>query len=83
MQNLTQYFDLPPPHCLFTMILLEGSEEDLWVFTGETGNAKAKSSVKFSESRPNFGGFGEWRSGGTKSFEFYSERHILARIRVV
>jgi len=24
MQNLTPYFDFPPPHCLFTMILFLG-----------------------------------------------------------
>jgi len=60
MQNLTPYFDFPPPHCLFTMILLGGSEEDLLVFTGETSNAKAKSSENFlspDQNGPNFGGF--------------------------
>jgi len=31
MQNVTPYFDFPPPHCLFTMILLGGSKEDLRV----------------------------------------------------
>jgi len=82
MENLTPYFDFPPPHCLFTMILLGGSEEDLQVFTGETANAKAKSSENFlspDQNWPNFGGFGGWGSGGTKSFNFYSKRHILAR----
>jgi len=39
MQNLTPYFDFPPPYCLFTM---GGSEEDLRVFTSETCNANAK-----------------------------------------
>ena len=61
MQNLTPYFDFPPPHCLFTMILLGGSKEDLRVFTSETSNAKAKSSENFlspDEKWPNFGGFG-------------------------
>jgi len=70
------------------MILLEGSEEDLRVFTGETSNANAKSSENFlfpDQNWPNFGVFWELGggSGGTKSFDFYSKRHILARIRVV
>jgi len=47
MHNLTPYFDFLSPHCLFTMILLGGSEEDLRVFTSETSNAKAKSSENF------------------------------------
>jgi len=86
MQNLTPYFDFPPPHCLFTMILLGGSEEDLQVFTGETANAKAKWSENFlspDQNWPNFGGFQGLGSGGTKCFNFYSKRHILARICVV
>jgi len=68
------------------MILLGGSEEDLWVFTGETTNAKAKSSENFlspDKNWPNFGGFRGLGSGGTNSFNFYSKRHIFARIRVV
>ena len=83
MQNLTPYFEFPSPHCLFTMTLLGGSEEDLRVFTGETSNAKAKSSENFlspDQKWPNFDGFGGWGPGGTKSFNFYSKRHILARI---
>ena len=35
----------------------------LWMFTGETANAKAKSSENFSKSTPNFsvlGGLGSW-----------------------
>jgi len=86
MQNLILYFDFSPPHCLFTMILLEGSEEDLWVFIDETSNAKAKSSENFlspDQKWPNFCGFRELGSGGTKTFNFYSKRHILAQIRVV
>ena len=61
MQNLPPYFDLPPPHCLFTMILLGGADEDLRVFTSETSNAKAKLSENFlslDQNEPNFGGFG-------------------------
>ena len=60
MQNLTPYFDFPPSHCLFTMIVLGGSGEDLRVFTSETSNAKAKSSENFlspDQKWPNFGGF--------------------------
>ena len=60
MQNLTQYFNFPPPHCLFTMIILGGSEEDLRVFTSETSNAKAKLSENFlspDQNGPNCGGF--------------------------
>jgi len=66
MQNLTPYFDFPPPHCLFTIILFfwgGGSKEDVWVFTGETCNAKAKSSENFlspDQNWPNFGGFREY-----------------------
>jgi len=43
------------------MILLWGCEEDLRVFTGETSNAKAKSSKNFlspDQKWPNFDGFG-------------------------
>ena len=61
MQNLTPYFDFSSPHCLFTMILLGGSEEDLRVFTSETSNAKAKSSENFQspdQKWPNFDSFG-------------------------
>jgi len=53
-------FWFPAPHCLFTMILLGGSDEDLRVFTGETANAKVKLSKKFlspNKNWPNFGGF--------------------------
>jgi len=45
------------------MILLEGSEEDLGVFTSETSNDKAKSSEHFlspDQKWPNFVGFGGW-----------------------
>jgi len=86
MQNLTPYFDFPSPRCLFTMILLGGSEEDLRVFTSETSNAKAKSSKNFlspDQNGRNFGGFWGLVVRGTKTFNFYSKRHILARIRVV
>jgi len=68
MQNLTPYFDLPSPHCLFTMILLGGSEEDLRVFTSVTSNAKAKSSENFicpDQKWPNFDGFWGLGPGGT------------------
>ena len=85
MQNLTPYFDFPAPHCLH-YDTFGGSEEDLWVFTDETANAKAKLSENFlspDQNWPNFGGFWELGLGGTKSFDFYSERHILVRIHVV
>jgi len=45
-------FWFPAPHCLFTMILLGGLEEDLRVFTGETANAKVKSSENFLSPNP-------------------------------
>ena len=45
-------FWFPAPHCLFTMILLGGSEEDLWVFNDETANATAKSSENFLNPDP-------------------------------
>ena len=86
MQNLTPYFDFPSPHCLFTDTFGGGSEEDLRVFTSETSNAKAKSSENFL-SRPKVAKF--WwflragGQGGTKTFNFYSKRHIIAQIRVV
>jgi len=83
MQNLTPYFDFPPPHCLFTMILFGRSEDDLRVFTGQTDNAKAKSSENFPSPDPILVVLGEWGSAGIKSFDFYSKRHILFRIRVV
>jgi len=82
MQNLTQYFDFPPPHCL--LILLGCSEEDSRVFTGDTAKAKAKSSEKFrspDQNWPNFGTFRELGSGSTINFDFCSKRHILVRIR--
>jgi len=64
MQSLTPYFDFPSPHCLFTMILLGSSEEDLRAFTSHTANAKVKSSENFlspDQKWPNFGGFrGLW-----------------------
>jgi len=77
MQNVNPYFDFPPPHCLFTMILLRGSEEDLRVFTGETSNAKAKSSKNFSKSRPKVAKF--WWFSGTgvrwyKNFQFLLQK---------
>ena len=66
------------------MTLLGISEEDLRVFTSETSNGKAKLSENFPDQKwPNFGGFGGWEPGGTKTFNFYSKWHILARIRVV
>jgi len=86
VQNLTPYFDFPPPHCLFTMILLGGSKEDLWVFAGETSNAKVKLSENIQnpdQNWPNFGGFRGCMLGGTKSLDFYSKRHILVRIHVI
>jgi len=48
---------------------LGGSEEDLWGFTGEIANAKAKSSevqTKIGQILVVFGGCG---SGGTKRFD--------------
>jgi len=77
MQNLTLYFDFPSPHCLFTMILLGGSEEDLRVFTGETANAKVKSTEKFPSSDqnwPNFGGFRELGVRWYKKFRFLLQK---------
>jgi len=65
------------------MILVGGSEEDLWVFTGVTSNAKAKSSkvwTKIGQILVVFGGCG---SDGTKAFDLYSKRHLRVRIRVV
>jgi len=59
MQNLTPNFDFPR-NIDYSMILWGGSKEDLWVFTGETTNAKAKSSEKFlspDQNWPNSGGF--------------------------
>jgi len=56
------------------------SEEDLWVFTGETANAKVKSSKNFLSPDliwPNFGGFLGLVSGGTKYFNFYHKRRSL------
>jgi len=60
VQNLTHCFDFRPPHCLFTMILLGGFEEDLRVFTGETANAKVKSSENFLSPDPILVVFGGW-----------------------
>jgi len=77
MQNLTQYFDLPPPLCLFTMIVLEGCKEDLWVFTGETSNAKAKSSENFpipDQKWPNFCGFPGLVVKWYKRFQFLLQK---------
>jgi len=38
-----------------------GSEEDLWVFTGETANGKlSKKFLSPDQNWPNFGGFGGW-----------------------
>ena len=86
MIKVTPYFDLLSPHCLFTVILFGGPEEDLRVFTSETSNAKAKLSKNFlspDQNGPNFGGFRGWWSDGTKTFNFYCKMHILAQIRVV
>jgi len=77
MQNLTPYFDFPPPHCLFTMILLGGSGEDLRVFTSETSNAKAKSSENFlspDQNGPNFGGFWGLVVRWYKNFQFLLQK---------
>ena len=78
MQNLTPYFDFPPPHCLFTMILLGGGfEEDLRVFTSETSNANAKSSESFlspDQNGPNFGGFGGLVVRWYKKFQFLLQK---------
>jgi len=38
MQNVGTYFNFSPPHYLFTMTLLLGSDEKYWVFTRETLN---------------------------------------------
>ena len=48
MQNLGTYLNFPPPHCLFTMTLLLGSDEDYGVFTRETSNVKREIDRKFS-----------------------------------
>ena len=56
------------------MILLGGSEEDLRVFTGETANAKAKSSENFVKSRPNFGGFRGLGVRWYKKFRFLLQK---------
>ena len=77
MQNLTPYFDFPPPHCLFTMIVLGGSGENLRVFTSETSNAKVKSSENFlspDQKWPNFDGF--WGLGARwyKNFQFLLQK---------
>jgi len=77
MQNLTLYFDFPPPHCLFTMILLGGSGEDLRVFTSETSNAKAKLSENFlspDQNGPNFGGFWGLVVRWYKNFQFLLQK---------
>ena len=64
MQNLTPYFDFPPPNCLLTMILLEGSEEDSRVFTGETANLEQNQAkifqveIKIGQILVVFGGWG-------------------------
>jgi len=77
MQNLTPYFDFPPPHWLFTMTLLGVSEEDLQVFTSETSNGKAKSSENFlspDQKWPNFCGFGGLGARGYKNFQFLLQK---------
>jgi len=77
MQNLTPYFEFPPLHCLFIMILLGGSEEDLRVFTSETSNAKAKSSENFlspHQKWPNFGGFWDMGVRWYKNFRFLLQK---------
>ena len=78
MQNLGTYLNFPPPHCLFTMTLLLGSDEDLGVFTRETSNVKREIERKFcpDQNSANFGGFG--RLWVTKSFDFHCKRHICA-----
>ena len=64
MQNLGTYLNFPPPHCLFTMTLLLGSDEE-GVFTRETPNFKREIERKFSKSRPKLGKFWRfWRSEG-------------------
>jgi len=70
-------FWFPAPHCLLTMILLGGSDEDLRVFTSETSNAKAKSSENFlspDQNGPNLGGF--WGLGVRwyKNFQFLFQK---------
>jgi len=77
VQNLIPYFDFPPPHCLFTVILLGGFEEDLRVFTSETSNAKAKSSENFlypDQNGPNFGGFRGLGVSWHKNFQFLLQK---------
>jgi len=76
VQNLTPYFHFLPPHCLFIMILLGGSE-DLRVFTDETANAKAKSSENFlspNQNWPNFGSFRELGIRWHKKFKFLLQK---------
>jgi len=66
VQNLTPYFDFLPHIHTFG-----GFREDLWVFTGETANAKVKSSEKkFRPKLAKFWWFSGLGSGGTKSFDF-------------
>jgi len=77
MQNLTPYFDFPSPHCLFTMTLLGVSEDDLWVFTSETSNGKAKSSENFlspDQKWPNFDGFGGLGARWYRNFQFLLQK---------
>jgi len=65
MQNLGTYFNFSPPHCLFIMTLLLGSDEEQGVFAPETPNVKLEIERKFSKSRPKLGKFWRfWGSGG-------------------
>ena len=61
MQNLGSYSNFPAPHCLFTMTLLLGSNEDKGVFTRET-NVKREIGRSPDQNWANFGCF--WGSGG-------------------
>ena len=77
MQNLTQYFDFSPPHCLFTMILLGASDDDLQVFTSETSNAEAKLSENFlspDQKWPNLDGFWGLEARWYKNFQFLLQK---------
>jgi len=73
MQNLTPYFDFPS-HIAYSLWYFWG---DLWVFVGETSNAKAKLSKNFlspDQKWSNFGGFRRLGVRWYKSFQFLLQK---------
>jgi len=59
------------------MILLEGSKEDLWVFTSETSYANAKLCKRFlspEQKWPNYGGFRGLRVRWYKKFQLLLQK---------